>query len=134
MQWAHGCPGGNTRTQTQQAVAQAERARNDLLSAQHDAAIAAGQAYWGVVNGLEQVKAMEQAEAAAQLALDGTRLGIKANVKTYADELNSVQLLYQTRRDLQKERYGYLLARVQLQLAAGLNQEGLLELIAGLMP
>ena len=126
--------GGNTRTQTQQAVAQAERARNDLLSAQHDAAIAAGQAYWGVVNGLEQVKAMEQAEAAAQLALDGTRLGIKANVKTYADELNSVQLLYQTRRDLQKERYGYLLARVQLQLAAGLNQEGLLELIAGLMP
>lgn len=126
--------GGNTRTQTAQAVAQAERAGNELQAAQHDAAIGAGQAYWGVVNGIEQIRAMEQAVAAAALALQGTQLGIKANVKTYADELNALQLLYATRRDLQKERYNYLLNRVQLLSAPGLAEEALLALLAGMLP
>lgn len=126
--------GGNTRTQTAQAVAQAERARHELQATQHDAAISAGQAYWGVLNGIEQIRAMEQAVAAAALALQGTQLGIKANIKTYADELNALQLLYATRRDLQKERYNYLLNRVQLLSAPGLAEEALLPLLAGMLP
>lgn len=125
--------GGNTRTQTAQAVAQAERAKNELLSAQHDAAIAAGQAFWGVMNGLDQVNAMEQAVMAAELALEGTRMGIKANVKTYADELNAVQLVYATRRDLQKERYSYWLSRAQLLWGAGMSAEDLGRLISDLL-
>ena len=63
---------------------------------------------------------------------EGTRLGIKANVKTYADELNAVQLLYSTRRDLQKERYTYLISRAQLLWAAGLPEDALLQLFAGM--
>ena len=125
--------GGSTRIQASQAVSQAERAQNELLSAQHDAAIGAGQAYWGVVNGIEQVRAMVQAVAAAELALEGTRMGIKANVKTYADELNAVQLLYATRRDLQKERYTFLLSRVQLMSAPGMTQDDMAAMLRGLL-
>jgi outer membrane protein len=125
--------GGNTRTLTAQAVSQTERATNELRSVQEDAAIGAGQAYWGVVNGMEQVKAMELAVEAAELALQGTRLGIKANIKTYADELNAVQLLFATRRDLQKERYTYLLSRTQLLWSAGLSEKDLAELLMSLL-
>ena len=125
--------GGNTQTLTAQAVSQTERATNELRSIQEDAAIGAGQAYWGVVNGMEQVKAMELAVDAAELALQGTRLGIKANVKTYADELNAVQLLFATRRDLQKERYTYLLSRTQLLWSAGLSEKDLAELLMSLL-
>lgn len=126
--------GFNTQTQTAQAVSQAERARFELQAAQHEAGIGAGQAYWGVVNGVEQIRATEQAVAAADLALQGTRLGIKANVKTFADELNAVQLLFSTRRDLQKERYTYLISRAQLLWAAGLPEDALLHLFAGMSP
>ena len=44
--------------QVAQAVSQEDYARNQLLSAQQDAGIAAGQAFWGVANGVEQVKAL----------------------------------------------------------------------------
>ena len=89
-------------------------------------------AFGGVVNGVEQIKATEQAVAAADLALQGTRLGIKANVKTYTDELNAVQLLYGARRDLQKERYTYLMNRAQLQWSAGLSEYILTQLFVEL--
>ena len=124
--------GFNTLTQTSQAVSQAERARFELQAAQHEVATGTGQAYWGVVNGMEQIKATEQAVAAADLALEGTRLGIKANVKTYTDELNAVQLLYGARRDLQKERYSYLMNRAQLQWSAGLSEDVLTQLFVEL--
>ena len=117
--------GGTTRTQIEQAVAQTERARADLQVAQEEAAISTAQAYWGVVNGAAQMQAMEQAETAAALALKGTQLGIQANIKTYADELNAVQLLYTTRRDLQKERYSYLLSRLQLMQVKGGAEDSL---------
>lgn len=126
--------GGNTTTLKDQARARADRARSELAATQHDLAIEAGQAYWGVINGIEQVKAVEKAVAAAEIALEGTRLGIKANVKTYADELNSVQLLYSSRRDLQKERYTYLINRVQLLLATGTTEESIEQLLLNLMP
>lgn len=126
--------GGNTRTLTDQAVAQSERARSELQSVQHEVAAATGQAYWGVVNGVEQVRAMEKAESAAELALEGTRMGIKANVKTFADELNAVQLLYSTRRDLQKERYSYLISRVQLLNLANTDEETRAALLRQMLP
>jgi TolC family type I secretion outer membrane protein len=117
--------GGTIRAQTEQALAQSQRARADLQAAEHEAAVSTTQAYWGVVNGAAQVLAMEQAEAAAALALKGTQLGIQANIKTYADELNAVQLLYTTRRDLQKERYSYLLSRLQLLQTKGNPEDAL---------
>ena len=125
--------GFNTRTVVEQSVAQAQKARFDLESAQHDSANAAGQAYWEVVNGIEQIRAMELAVAASELALTGTRMGIKANVKTYADELNAVQQLFTTRRDLQKERYSYLINHALLQSAVGSTDDAPVQVLAALL-
>lgn len=125
--------GGSTRVQTAQAVAQAQRARHELDQVQHEVAISTGQAYWGVVNGILQVQATEKAVSAAELALDGTRLGIKANIRTYIDELNAVQLLFTTRRDLQRERYNYLVNRSQLLWSAGLADEALASLLSSML-
>jgi len=93
-----------------------ERARHELESARLEVGVTAGQAYWSFVNGTRQVRAMEEAVRAAELTLEGTRLGIKASVKTFADELNAVQLLFSTRRDLQRERYALLYAAQQLEV------------------
>ncbi len=125
--------GGNTRTIVEQATSQAQKSRYDLESVQHDSAIAAGQAYWEVVNGIEQIRAMEIAVAASELALTGTRLGIKANVKTYADELNAVQQLYTTRRDLQRERYNYLINQALLRAAVGTPDDAFMNALLRLM-
>jgi len=126
--------GGAARVQAEQAVSQVQRARHELEVAQHTAAAETGQAYWGVVNGIKQIRATEQAVAAAELALQGARMGIKASIRTYADELNAVQLLYTARRDLQRERYTYLISRAQLQWSAGLANQALATLLGGMLP
>ena len=125
--------GFNTRTLVEQTAAQAQKARFDLESGQQDSAIAAGQAFWEVVNGIEQIRAMELAVAASELALTGTRMGIKANVKTYADELNAVQQLFSTRRDLQRERYNYLINHAVLQSAVGGEDDAAIRTLARLI-
>jgi outer membrane protein len=106
--------GGLTSAQVDQAGFQRERARSELEAARQELGVLAGQAYWGVVNGAQQVRAMEEAVKAAELTVEGTRLGIQANIKTYADELNAVQQLFAARRDLQRERYAFLFSGIQL--------------------
>ncbi len=126
--------GGIARTQATQAGFQVERARHELEGARQDATVAAGQAFWGVVNGIEQVRATEAAVRAAELTVEGTRVGIAANVKTFTDELNAVQLLFQARTNLQRERYTYLSNRVQLMLGTGLDEAALRALLDTVSP
>jgi outer membrane protein len=126
--------GGGAKTQVEQALLLAERARQELRSMEQEVNSAVLQAYWGVVNGELQIAAMEQSVEAASIALDGTRLGIKASVKTYADELVAVQNLYGARRDLQKERYTALLSRVGLAVSSGAEEQVLRDLMISLLP
>jgi len=66
-----------------------------------------------------QIRALEAAEAASQLALDATSESFKAGVKLNLDVLNARSQLYLSRRDLAGARYQYLLATLKLRQAAG---------------
>ena len=99
-----------------------DKARNDLEGARRTVDQAIRSAYFGVVSGQSQVKALEAAEASSQSALDANRLGYQVGVRINIDVLNAQSQLFQTKRDLAQARYNVLLGNLRLRQASGVLQ------------
>jgi outer membrane protein len=111
-----------------------EKAQADLEATRRAVAQATRTAFFGVVSGQGQVKALEAAEASSQSALDANRLGYQVGVRINIDVLNSQSQLYQTKRDLAQARYNVLLGHLKLRQANGsLMPEDLAQLNAMLL-
>ena len=111
--------GGITSSRVREAIANEEKARQDLENARRTAELTAQQAFLGVASGVGQVRALEAALVSSQSSLDSTRLGQEVGVRTQVDVLNAQQQLSQTRRDLAQAKYNYILALLRLKSAAG---------------
>ena len=111
--------GGAISSQVREAVANRERARQDLENARRSAALQTRQAYLGVTSGLAQVKALQQAVASTQLQLESTKLGQEVGVRTAVDVLNAEQQLSIARRDLAQALYNTVLNQLRLKAAVG---------------
>ena len=123
--------GGLVSSRVREAVANEDRARQDLESARRGAELAARQTYLTVTSGIAQVRALEAALVSSQSSLDSTRLGQEVGVRTQVDVLNAQQQLSQTRRDLAQAKYNYILALLRLKSAAGQLTEQDLALVNG---
>ena len=96
-----------------------DKAQADLEVIKRSVAQATRAAYFGVVSGLGQVKALKAAEDSSQLALDANKLGYSVGVRINIDVLNSQSQLFQTKRDLAKARYDVLLGNLKLRQSNG---------------
>lgn len=121
--------GGSTQGRVNQASAIRERAEAELDTANRSITLSVRQEYLNVVNGVAQIKALEQAVKSNELALYSAKKGLEAGVRTSFDVLNAQQLLFSTKRDLAQERYRYVLSRFRLRGAAGLLDESDIELV-----
>ncbi len=118
--------GGVVNSRWREAQANRERARQELENARRNVAQQARQAYLGVVSGVAQVQALQQALASSQSVLEASKLGHEVGVRTNLDVLNAQQQLFSTRRDLYQAQYNYLLSQLRLKQAAGsLGEEDL---------
>jgi outer membrane protein len=108
-----------TQNRVRETLSLEERARADLEAARRNVAQATRTAYFGVVSGQGQVKALEAAEASSQSALDANRLGYQVGVRINIDVLNAQSQLFQTKRDLAQARYNVLLGNLRLRQANG---------------
>src|SRR5712691_7730517 len=111
--------GGGVSSQVRQAVANREKAQQDLESTRRTAALSARQSYLGVTNGMAQVKALEAALVSSRSALDSNKLGYEVGVRINIDVLNAQQQVYSTLRDLSRARYDTILNGLKLKSAAG---------------
>jgi outer membrane protein len=111
--------GGAISSRVREALANQERARQDLENARRSAALQTRQAYLGVTSGLAQVKALQQAVASTQLQLESTKLGQEVGVRTAVDVLNAEQQLSIARRDLSQALYSAILNQLRLKAAVG---------------
>ena len=114
--------GGAITSREREAVANRQRALDELENARRQAALQARQAYLSVSSSAAQVKAYEQALASTQSQLDSTTLGYEVGVRTSVDVLNAQQQLYSARYDLQQARYAYLVSSIRLKAATGMLQ------------
>ena len=111
--------GGSVSSKVREALANQEKARQDLELARRQAALQTRQSFLGVTSGMAQVKALEQALVSSQSSLDSTRLGQEVGVRTNVDVLNAQQQLYTAKRDLSQARYNYILSQLKLKSAVG---------------
>lgn len=111
--------GGAINSKWREAAANRDRANAELESTRRNVDLQTRQAYSGVVNGMSQVMALEQALKSSEKLLEASKLGQEVGVRTNLDVLNAQQQLYSTRRDLSQAKYNYLISRLKLKAATG---------------
>ena len=111
--------GGLVDSRVRQAVANQEKARQDLNTALREAALNARQAYLNVTSADAQVRALERTVASSKLQLESTRLGVQVGVRTTLDVLNAQQLVFSGQQRLAAARYQFILAGLSLKAALG---------------
>lgn len=121
--------GGTTQGRVNQVAALREKATFDYEASLRSVNLATRQEFLNVVNGVAQVKALEQAVRSNEVALYSAQKGQEAGMRTSFDVLNAQQLLFTAKRDLAQARYTYVLARLKLRSAAGLLGEEDVELV-----
>jgi outer membrane protein len=120
--------GGAVSSKWREAEANLERARQELENIRRSVALQTRQAYLGVVSGIAQVKALQQALTSSESVLEASKLGQEVGVRTNLDVLNAQQQLYATRRDLYQAEYNYLISQLRLKAAVGLlGEDGLVK-------
>jgi outer membrane protein len=125
--------GGAIDSRVREAVANRERALQDVEGARRAAVLAARQAFLGVTSGIGQVNALQAALESTRISLDSTLLGLKVGVRTQVDVLNAQQAFFNARRDLVLARYATLLQGLRLQAAVGDLQDDDLQPIDALL-
>ncbi len=107
------------QNRVRETVALEEKARSDLDGSKRAVAQSTRGAFFGVLSGQGQVKALEAAEASSQSALEANQLGYQVGVRINIDVLNAQSQLFQTKRDLAKARYDVLVGGLRLRQASG---------------
>lgn len=108
-----------TQNRIKETLALEDKARNDLEGAKRAVSQGTLTAFFGVLSGQSQVKALEAAEASSQSALDANKLGYQVGVRINIDVLNSQSQLFDTKAKLAKARYDVLLGGLKLRQANG---------------
>lgn len=111
--------GGATQSKWREAEANHDKAKQDLENARRNVELQTRQAYLGVVSGIAQVQALQQALKSSESLLQASKLGQEVGVRTSLDVLNAQQQMYSTRRDLYQAEYNYLLSHLRLKAAVG---------------
>jgi len=122
-----------TQNRIRETLSLKDKARSDLEGARRTVAQATRTAYFGVLSGQGQVKALEAAELSSQSALDANKLGYQVGVRINIDVLNAQSQLFQTKRDLAQARYNVLLGELRLRQANGTLTPEDLQLINALL-
>ncbi len=86
-------------------------------------------AYLGVISGISQVRALEQAVRSNQSARDAIEAGFQVGTRTSVDVLDAERNLFEAKRNLSAARYNYIINTLTLKQAAGTLSEGDLRII-----
>lgn len=119
--------GGGISSRVREAAARLDEADQRLEQARREVAQSVRETYLAVINGMARVRALEQARASNERALESTVIGYERGVRTGVDVLNAQRELFLTRRDLAQARYDYLVSHLRLKAATGMLQEPDLE-------
>lgn len=125
--------GGAQTSRVREALANVDRAHQEVLNARRQARLDARQAYLGVSSGSALHQALRQAMTSSETQVKSTRRGFEVGVRTRVDVLNAEQQLYATRKDLAASRYQTLVAGLQLKAAAGVLGEADLRMLDRLL-
>jgi len=111
--------GGYVSSTVRQAHATLERQRQQLEATRREIGLEVKKEFDTATQGVQWVKAYEQAVQSAEQTLYSTKKGFQAGKRNSLDILNAEQSLAAARRDLNRGRYQYVLARLKLLSLVG---------------
>ncbi len=111
--------GGLVNSFTRAAAHRLTRARENLEQQKRATERQTRNSYLSVIASISTVKALRQALASSQIALEATQAGFEVGTRTAVDVLDSQRELYLARRNYAQVRYNYVLETLNLKLAAG---------------
>lgn len=111
--------GGFTSSRVREAVYQHRAAKERTERIARETERATRDAYLGVISEISRVKALKQALASSQTALEATEAGFEVGTRTTVDVLASRRSLFNARTNYLRARYDYILNVLRLKLAAG---------------
>ena len=112
--------GGGVDAAVTQALAEVGRAEAQLEGEQRTLAVDIRRQYQATQTGQAKIEALKEAVIASTVALEGAQRGLVAGIRTMVDVLDATRRLFLARRDFVQARYEVLLARLRLQVLAGL--------------
>jgi outer membrane protein len=110
---------GATRSRVRQAAYEHEASKSVLERQARATERTARDAYLGVVSDISRVRALRQALASNETALQATEAGFEVGTRTTVDVLNSRSAAFRARNELARSRYDYLLNTLRLREATG---------------
>ncbi len=111
--------GGAISSRTRQAYENYNAAIYALEQTRRSAQRLTREAYRGVISGISQVKALNQAVVSSETALKATESGFAVGTRTTVDVVASQRTTSAAKRDYSRARYDYLLNTLRLKLSAG---------------
>ena len=111
--------GGGTEARVHQAQYQWIAAKDAYEQAARTTRQQARDAYLGVITGIANVQALQQALTSSETAYHATETGYRVGTQTEVDVLNSLSTLVLARTNYASSRYTYINSVVQLRYAAG---------------
>ena len=112
--------GGFVSSKTREAQQRLQEQMERLEQARRKAHRDTREAYLGVISGISQIKALNQAVISSETALQATEAGYEVGTRTAVDVVTSERTTYQAKRDYARARYNYILDTLRLKLASGL--------------
>ena len=125
--------GNALSNRVRETISLAGKASADLDNATRNIAQATRAAYFGVVSGVSQVKALKAAEDSSQVALEANQLGYSVGVRININVLDAQSKLFDTKAKLAKARYDVLVGHLKLRQLSGSLQLQDLQDINGLL-
>ena len=106
-------------SQRRQAYAEYNKNVEDTLFTQRTIIQNVRSGFSDVITLGANLKAQKQAVVSARSALEATRVGYEVGTRNIVDLLQSEKNLYTAEKNLANAKYDYLLAELNLELAAG---------------
>ncbi|MBZ0071597.1 MAG: TolC family outer membrane protein [Gammaproteobacteria bacterium] len=123
--------GGAVNSRTREARFRFDEAREQLDVTQRAIERQTRDAYRGVVTGISEVRAAEQARTSSTTALEAAETGFEVGTRTIVDVLDAQRALTLAELNLSQTRYDYLLNSLRLKQAAGTLAPADLEAMTG---
>ena len=99
-----------------------QKAQADLDAATRSVAQNTRSAFFGVMSGVSQVKALQAAVESSKVALEANQLGYTVGVRINMNVLDAQSKLFDTRAKLAKARYEVLMGHLRLRQVSGTLQ------------
>ena len=114
--------GNALSNRVRETMALTQKAESDVDAVMRTVAQSTRSAFYGLVSGVSQVKALQAAEDSGQVALDANKLGYSVGVRININVLDAQSKLFDTKAKLAKARYEVLMGNLKLRQLSGVLQ------------